>query len=164
MPSNVMPAREDSAPVDVRHSPGHLIRRCQQIAVAIFLDEFRDLAVTPMQFSALATIHARPGIDQRTLVNLIAIDRSTVGAILGGLEKRDLIRRITPKHNQRIKQLFLMPGGEDLLARSHEHVARTSQRILAPLDSSERAVFLRLLERLVDGNNEHSRAPLKLDD
>jgi DNA-binding MarR family transcriptional regulator len=149
--------------IDVEQSPGHLIRRCQQIAVAIFLDEFREYAVTPMQYAALATIQTRPGIDQRTLVNLIAIDRSTIGAILGGLEGRRLISRVTPRHNLRIKQLFISPEGEDLLARSRGHVEHLSDRILAPLDPADRGVFLRLIAQLVEGNNEHSRAPLKRD-
>jgi DNA-binding MarR family transcriptional regulator len=151
-------------PIEISGSPGHLIRRCQQIAVAIFLDEFRDFAFTPMQYAALATIQTRPGIDQRTLVNLIAIDRSTVGAILGGLEKRQLISRITPKHNQRIKQLFIMPLGEDLLNRSRDRIPRLTDRILGPLEPDDRATFLRLMAQLVDGNNEQSRAPVKLDE
>ena len=154
---------QDHDLTEIVRSPGHLIRRCQQIAVAIFLDEFREFKITPMQFAALATIETRPGLDQRTLVNLIAIDRSTVGAILGGLEKRELIRRVTPRHNQRVKQLFLTPAGEDLLSRSRAHIPRNAERILAPLAPEERGVFLALMAKLVDGNNEQSRAPLKLD-
>lgn len=139
------------------------MRRAQQIAVAIFLDEFREFSVTPMQYAALATIRNHPGIDQRTLVDLIAIDRSTIGAILGGLEKRGLIRRVTPRHNLRIKQLFLAPPGEELLDRSVEKAPNITTRLLAPLSAEEGETFVSLLRRLVDGNNELSRAPLKLE-
>jgi len=149
---------------DVRRSPGHLIRRCQQIAVAVFLDEFRELALTPMQFAALSTIAARPGLDQRALVNAIAIDRSTVGAVLQALETRGLVRRLTPRHNQRVKQLFPTPDGEDALRRSADRLARVDERLLAPLTKDEAAQLLRLLGQLADGNNDHSRAPLKLGD
>ncbi len=154
----------DLAALDIRRSPGHLMRRCQQIAVAIFLDEFREFNLTPMQYASLCAIQARPGMDQRSLVDMIAIDRSTIGAILGALETRGLVNRLTPKHNQRVKQLFLTPQGEDVLSRSRERASRVSRRMLSPLTDEEGGQFLQLLGRLVDANNEFSRAPLKLGD
>lgn len=38
---------------DVYSAPGHLIRRSQQIAVAIFFEEFGAYEVTPVQYAAL---------------------------------------------------------------------------------------------------------------
>lgn len=147
---------------DVYAAPGHLIRRSQQIAVAIFFDEFREWDVTPVQYAALVAIRDRPDMDQRTLVNTIAIDRSTVGSMLKVLEERRMISRATPKQNQRIKQLRILPAGEELLEATREAIARAQARILAPLDAKERAVFLEYLARIVDINNELSRAPLRI--
>lgn len=148
---------------DVYKAPGHLIRRCQQIAVAIFLDEFRGLEITPVQFAALVAIRDRPGIDQKTLVNLVASDRSTIGFIMRTLEERLLISRITPKHNQRIKQLYILPAGAKLLDMTRSHIERVNHRILAPLEPKERDQFMSYLARLVDLNNSLSRAPLVRD-
>jgi DNA-binding MarR family transcriptional regulator len=147
---------------DVYAAPGHLIRRSQQIAVAIFFDEFREWDVTPVQYAALVAIRDRPDMDQRTLVNTIAIDRSTVGSMLKVLEERRMISRATPKQNQRIKQLRILPAGEELLEATREAIGRTQERILAPLDLKERAIFLQYLARIVDINNELSRAPLRI--
>jgi DNA-binding MarR family transcriptional regulator len=146
---------------DVYKAPGHLIRRSQQIAVAIFLDEMRAHDVTPIQYAALVAIQTQPGIDQRTLVNLIAIDRSTIGVALRRLEERGLLARITPKHNQRIKQLFIAPAGRALLDASRTAIDKVQERILAPLSAREGATFMSLLARLVDINNGYSRAPLR---
>ena len=146
---------------DISNTPGHLIRRSHQIAVAMFLDEFQHTGLTPVQFAALSTIAARPGLDQSTLVNLIAVDRSTIGTILRGLEMRGLIRRITPHFNQRVKQLFIQPSGEDLLRATPNALRRSQERILAPLKPSERETFMNLLVRIVDSNNEFSRAPIR---
>ena len=157
------PAPDGELLTDIHDVPGHLIRRCQQIAVAIFLEEFRDTSLTPVQYAALATVHRRPGIDQITLVNLIAVDRSTIGAILRGLEERGFLKRVTPKHNQRIKQLFILPKGEALLRSGLPAIKRVQERILAPLPESEQATFLKLLARIVEGNNEFSRAPMKAE-
>jgi MarR family transcriptional regulator, lower aerobic nicotinate degradation pathway regulator len=149
---------------DVYKAPGHLIRRAQQIGVAIFFEEFDGWDVTPVQYAALIAIRDRPGMEQRTLVNYIAIDRSTVGSMSKGLEERKLIYRVTPKENQRIKQLFIKPAGERLLDDTRNIIARVQERILAPLDKKDQAVFMELLTRLVKLNNELSRAPLRISD
>jgi hypothetical protein len=51
--------------------PGHLIRRLQQIAVSIWLDETADCDVRPVQFAAMAAIRAFPGNDQMDLSRII---------------------------------------------------------------------------------------------
>jgi DNA-binding MarR family transcriptional regulator len=147
---------------DVYLAPGHLIRRSQQIAVAIFFEEFEGYDVTPVQYAALIAIRDRPGMDQRTLVDQIAIDRSTIGSMLKILEERGLILRVTPKNNQRVKQLFITEAGDRLLQSTRQHIYRVQERILAPLGVKERKLFTELLSRLVHINNELSRAPLKI--
>jgi MarR family transcriptional regulator, lower aerobic nicotinate degradation pathway regulator len=147
---------------DVYLAPGHLIRRSQQIAVAIFFEEFEGYDVTPIQYAALVAVRDRPGMDQRTLVDQIAIDRSTIGSMLKTLESRGLIRRVTPKDNQRVKQLFIAESGDRLLQSTREHIYRVQERILAPLNAKQRKLFTQLLSRLVHINNELSRAPLKI--
>jgi DNA-binding MarR family transcriptional regulator len=147
---------------DVHSAAGHLMRRAQQIAAAIFFDEMREVGLTPIQFAALVAIQDRPGIDQSTLVNLIAIDRSTVGNMLRRIEEKRLISRVTPKHNQRIKQLFITSEGRRILRESRNPVGRVHERILAPLKPQERSSFMANLAKLVHLNNEESRAPLRL--
>jgi len=149
---------------DVYKAPGHLMRRAQQIALAVFFEEFEGWDVTPVQYAALIAIRDKPGIDQRTLVNLVAIDRSTVGSMSKGLEERKLITRVTPKENQRIKQLFIKPAGERLLDDTRDIIARVQERILAPLSAAEQSTFMELLTRLVQINNSLSRAPLRISD
>ncbi len=146
---------------DLHDMPGHLIRRAQQIAVAIFFEEAKGHDITPVQFAALTAINDNPGIDQSRLVDAIAIDRSTVGTMLGRLEEKGLITRTTPAANRRIKQISMTPAGADLLAACRPAVEAAQRKILAPLSDAERAKFLRLLARVVDINNEASRVPLK---
>ena len=147
---------------DVYEAPGHLIRRSQQISVAIFFEEFSDYDVTPVQYGALVAIREHPGMEQRALVDQIAIDRSTVGAIMKTLEERGLIRRQTPKDNLRVKRLYITDAGDRLLQETRDNIYRVQERILAPLNAKERKAFTELLSRLVHLNNELSRAPLKI--
>jgi DNA-binding MarR family transcriptional regulator len=159
-------SKQVQGPLDLEglyKAPGHLIRRSQQIAVALFYSEFKDVQITPVQYAALAAIHSQPGIDQRTLVTLIAIDRSTVGTLVRLLEERGLISRVTPKDDQRVKRLFIGPEGRKLLTETRETMETVQQRILAPLNPSERKTFMASLAKIVRLNNNYSRAPLKID-
>jgi DNA-binding MarR family transcriptional regulator len=142
-------------------APGHLIRRCQQIAVAIFMDETRSFDLTPVQYAALVAVRAQPGLDQTRLVKLIALDRSTIGNVVERLEAKDLIARRTGSADKRSKLLYPTKRGSAMLDAISGAVARAQQRILAPLPPGERVRFMDMLARLVDLNNGLSRAPLQ---
>ena len=141
--------------------PGHLIRRLQQIAFALFLDQARAFDFTPVQYAALCAVSNNPGIDQTALCNAVALDRSTIGDVVGRLEKKGLITRTSGADDRRTKSLHITAAGRRLLTDIDPAVAATQRLILAPLKSSERAAFMRMLKHLVHLNNEHSRAPLR---
>jgi DNA-binding MarR family transcriptional regulator len=137
-------------PVDYLYAqPGHLIRRCQQIAVAVFAEETSGYDVTPVQFAALFTVREHPGLEQATLARLIAFDRSTVGSVIDRLEEKKLVVRRTAKHDRRAKLLYATDAGETLLKGVMARVARAQARMLEPLSARERKVFIKLMMRLV---------------
>ena len=139
--------------------PGHYIRRLQQIAVAIFLQETEEFGITPVQFAALQGVSAQPGIDQRTLARSIGFDTSTITGVIDRLETRGLVQRNASSSDRRVRLLTLTPAGEQLLADIVPPMLRAQERMLAPLPPGERSEFLRMLRLLVNANNELSRAP-----
>jgi DNA-binding MarR family transcriptional regulator len=145
--------------VDLDALPGHGIRRLQQIAVALFLEEVGDTGVTPVQYAALQAVADQPAIDQRTLAQRVGFDTSTIAAVIDRLEARGALKREVPPEDRRARRLTLTGEGEALLARVVPGMLRAQQRMLDPLSASERAVFLAMLRRVVDANNESSRAP-----
>jgi DNA-binding MarR family transcriptional regulator len=147
---------------DAYRGPGHLIRRLQQIAVAIFMDEFKVLEITPVQFMALVAVRDRPGLEQQAIADLIAIDRSSAGRVFQFLEDRGLVQRITPKNNRRTKQAFVTPAGTRLLNMGAKLIRQAEERILKVLSGSEQRQFMQQLVKLVDVNNTLSRAPLRM--
>jgi len=142
--------------------PGHLIRRAQQIAVAIFMEECAEFDLTPVQYAALAAIRENPGTDATRLSALIAFDRSTLGNVLERLEARKLVTRYSSPEDKRIKLLKLTAAGSGLVKRAEAAVLRAQERIVAPLRPEDRSKLIELLAQLVDLNNEASRAPLRL--
>lgn len=147
---------------DLQAMPGHLIRRAQQIAVAIFIEECATFDLTPVQYAALVAIRDNPGIDATRLSALIAFDRSTLGNVLERLETRGFVLRYASPGDRRIKLLKLSASGRALVKRAVAGVQRTQERILSPLRQEDRAVLLALLGQLVEANNDASRAPQRL--
>jgi DNA-binding MarR family transcriptional regulator len=143
--------------------PGHYIRRLQQIAVGVFMEETQAFGVTPVQFAALNALVATPGIDQRTLAASIGFDTSTIGGVVDRLEARGWVKRQVSPEDRRARLLQVTPEGKQLLQELSASVLSTQQRILAPLPEAERQEFLRMLKVLVATNNDASRAPRLVD-
>jgi DNA-binding MarR family transcriptional regulator len=152
-----------AASLDLDALPGHLIRRLQQIAVGLFMEETEAHDLTPVQFAALATIARQPGEDQRTLARTIGFDTSTIGGVIDRLERRGLVQRNPAPEDRRVRRLTLTDAGATLLAQVLPAMQRAQKRILAPLPAAERAEFMRLLAVLVTANNAASRAPSQPD-
>ena len=145
--------------IDLNTHPGYYIRRLQQIAVGIFLDESQELGITPVQYAALQAIHNAPGIDQKTLASSIGVDTSTIGGVIERLDTRRLVARTASDSDRRVKRLHLTADGKKLLAAVIPAMLRAQQRILAPLSERDSTSFMRMLKKLVDTNNDLSRAP-----
>ena len=139
--------------------PGHYIRRLQQISVAIFLQETEGFGITPVQFAALSALEEFPQIDQKTLANTIGLDASTIGGVIDRLESRDLVKRNPSEKDRRVHVLTLTSEGKHLLEDINPQVLKAQQRILSPLKKSQHAVLIEMLDTLVNGNNDASRAP-----
>ena len=144
--------------------PGHLIRRLQQIAVAIFMEETAEFDVTPVQYSALLAVRNHPGIDQTSLMKIIAFDRSTIGDVVQRLENKSLIRRTVNDADRRTRTLYITPSGRQLLSKAKKAVDAAQDKIVAPLTREERREFVRMMHKLVQLNNDHSRVPMQLSE
>lgn len=158
-PSILTMSRVKSPTVDLEELPGHYIRRLQQIAVAIFLQEAESTGVTPVQYAALQVVANQPDLDQRSLARHIGLDTSTIAGVIDRLEARGLMLRAASPSDRRVRLLRLTPDGEATLAAVVPAMQRAQEKILAPLPPARQREFMRMLRQLVEGNNELSRAP-----
>ncbi|HWW47212.1 MAG TPA: MarR family transcriptional regulator [Xanthobacteraceae bacterium] len=157
-----MPNNESAHSMDdVYLKPGHLFRRMQQIAVAIFMEECAPLDLTPVQYATLVAIRDYPGVDATRLSALIAFDRSTLGSVMERLETKGLITRRATPEDRRVKHLHLSQKGQRLLEKAIPLVDRAQERMLAPLPAKDQKTIMKLLAQLVDLNNDNSRAPMR---
>ena len=146
----------DAPATDLDAQPGHLIRRAQQIAVAMFAEALgRD--VTPVQYAVLRTLQDWPGIDQVTLAREVALDNSTTADIAARLETKGwILREVLPR---RQRALRLTADGAAMLAAWAPGLHTMNATLLSRLDPPEQLEFMRLLRKFVQLNNHQSRAP-----
>lgn len=148
--------------IDVYAMPGHLIRRLHQISVSVFAEKMAGAGIdlTPVQFSALTALAARPGMDQATLAGMIAYDRATLGGVVDRLEAKGALRREVSPHDRRARVLTLTEAGEALLVRARPLVDAAQTEMLAGLEPEERETMVALLQKAAITGNDRSRAPL----
>jgi DNA-binding MarR family transcriptional regulator len=147
---------------DLASRPGFLIRRLHQIHLALFAEECAGFDVTPVQYSIMSVIAARPGLDQSALSEEVGVDRATLANVVARLEEAGYLRRIVSRLDKRQKLLTLSPRGKTLLTKMQEPVCRAHNRTIEVLPPETRAVFMELLIKLVDANNDFGRAKLRL--
>jgi len=130
--------------------PGYLIRRLNQIHLALFAEECAGFGITPLNYSILACIAVQPGVDQAALSVELGVDRQTLINMAGRLEEAGYVRRVVSRFDKRQKLLTLAPRGKALLDSMQEPVSRAHVRTIEALAPEERAVFMDLLMRLVE--------------
>lgn len=144
----------DYQPAELENYPGYHIRRLQQIAVAVFMEETQEFGVTPVQYAALSAVLRQPGVDQRTLARMIGFDTSTIGSVIDRLEARGLMVRNTSPADRRVRLLSVTAEGAALLAAAEPSVLRAQQRMLEPLPQEQRGLFMEMMAVLVRQNDE----------
>jgi DNA-binding MarR family transcriptional regulator len=137
---------------DFAKAPGHLVRRAQQIAVALFMAELAAEDVTPVQFAILNAVMDTPGIDQITLAGRVAFDAATSGSVIGRLESKGWINREPDEIDRRRKLLWLTPAGHSATLQMKTAVERVQENLLKPLSQEESEHLSALLSKLVAGH------------
>ncbi|MDB5894798.1 MAG: transcriptional regulator, MarR family [Rhodoferax sp.] len=146
------------AAIDIQDQPGHLIRRANQIAVSVF-HETLGREVTPVQYAVLRTLQDKPGIDQVTMAQHVALDTSTAADIAARLETKGWITRQVVARGQR--ELRLTDAGTALLASMVPAMSEMQNTLLGTLTEQERHDLMTLLRKFVTANNDRSRAPMR---
>lgn len=143
--------------------PGHLIRRCHQIQMALYARATGSLGVTPLQYAVLRTISQHPRRSKRRLGEMAGLDRTTVSWIIVNLQNKELIAPTADSLHSRIRYFELTPLGSEMLAKLDPPLNAMQDLILEPLSPAERRAFLKSMQKIVAAYNHLSRAPMRGD-
>ncbi len=142
--------------VEIYEKPGHLIRRLHQISTSIFVEQAKAFDLTQVQYASLVALEHCPGIDQAQLGKAVAFDRTTGSVVVRRLVEKGLLDR--KKRNGRKSALYLTGAGRGLIQAMRARMGAVDRLLLKPLSDDERITFMRLLAKVVLGNNALGRA------
>lgn len=119
----------------------------------------RTIGLTRAQWRAIATISVNPGTTQREVANLLEINSVTAGRIIDRLEAAGLIERRPDPADRRANRIYTKPEAAPLQAKLTALALDEEALLLQGIDEAERAVLLRLLERMLANLQAAPAAP-----
>lgn len=126
---------------------GYQLRLAQIAVFRDFAAAAGDLGVSPGRFGMLVLIEANPGVTQSRLAEAVGLDRSTLVAVLDGLEDRALVER-RQGEDRRTNGLWITREGRAVLAQMKRRVTAHEARIAAGFSEAERRGLREALRRL----------------
>ena len=127
---------------------GYALRRAQSASFRHLERSAAAVALTPGQFSLLIAIEANPGLNQRRLADMFALDKSTLSPAMDALAKRGLVQRTRMPEDGRAWSLTLTPEGRQTLARMKAKVEAQESIMAGILNSGERRRLVDVLRRI----------------
>jgi DNA-binding MarR family transcriptional regulator len=138
--------------------PAHVIRRAHQRATMLFQEMVGEHDLTPTQMAALATIMKHGELSQNELGRRTAMDPSTISIVIRKLLKDGLVVRSASAADQRLSLIRLTDEGIRFTLPLLTKSVAVGNRVLAPLAPSERARFMEMLYRIVDGDTNTAQS------
>lgn len=135
-----------------------------QIHAALFLDAFGAVGVTPIQWGVMTVVAGQAGLNFNEIALEVGIDRSNAADVCTRLAEKGILSLSSSKADRRMKCVFITKKGERLLKQHNHLVVNVNERLLDPLSKAERKIFLTMLRRIVDHNNDASRAPIRISE
>lgn len=145
-PNSARPGEIDLGPLG--DSVGYLVRRAQVTIFQRFFEQFAAAGVRPAQYSVLTVIEHNPGLSQTRLAAALGIKKTNLVAMIDGLEKRGLARRMPAERDRRSHALFLTPKGGALMARLHRLDAALNRRLVQAAGEDDRRRLCEALRRI----------------
>ncbi|GHH63564.1 hypothetical protein GCM10017673_04710 [Streptosporangium violaceochromogenes] len=134
--------------IPIHSMPGFRVRRFHQLHDTIWEKELNGRITAP-QFGVLSTLAARPGIHQRVLCSLVALDSSTTADIVNRLVRSGLIHKRRDPGDRRRSLLELTSDGEALVKAAIPAVHEVNRRLTSALSEEDAIVLAGLIDRVL---------------
>jgi DNA-binding MarR family transcriptional regulator len=130
-------------------TPGHLIRRAQQVHTASWAQRLHGELTGP-QYAALVAVAMEPGIDQSRLAELASLDKNTAAGVVRRLVAQGWIQRAAHPADGRRHVLRITAPARAALRYLTPAAALVQQDLLQPVDAGRRETFIDLLARIAE--------------
>ncbi len=114
------------------------------------IERLKTLHLNSLQSRSLNFIAMYPGTMQRELANYLGKQQATVTNILKVLEEKKFIYRRIPKNNERQKNIYLTPEGEQMVEKVQTIFDELGRQMESVFSKEERQQFELFLKRAED--------------
>lgn len=128
-------------------SPGHLIRRAQQVHTSQWSTEFGQELTGP-QYAVLRSLSAVGESRQTRLVELVALDKATLSGVIDRLARRGLVAGRPDPADRRSRLVALTDAGRTLAEAALPRAERVQAQTAEPVPPAEREWLHHALELL----------------
>lgn len=128
---------------------GYQIRQAQTASFRDLAARFRDLNVTPGEFSLMTLVRSNPQIRQIDLTRIYKLDKSTMSVAVNRLVRRGLVAQRKLPEDRRFHGLSLTPAGEDLLNTVTAIVDDQERRMADAVGEEDWKTAMEALRRIV---------------
>jgi DNA-binding MarR family transcriptional regulator len=139
-------------PARILELPTWLISRAYAHSHRLLAEGFATADVRGYHYRLLAALEDFGPASQAALGRRTSIDRSDVVAALNDLAGRGLIQRSPDADDRRRNVITITPAGIKQLRTLDKIVAGVQEKLLAPLSARDRTQLIRLLGRLLEGD------------
>ncbi|MER6129540.1 MarR family transcriptional regulator [Streptomyces sp. NPDC001795] len=139
----------DQLPAPLESRLGYLLKHAQQRFARSSAEALAPFGIDGHELAVLVVLAGEDPLSQVEVAARLGVDRTTMVALVDGLEQRGLVERRRSVQDRRKNIVELTAAGEECLRRGERARREAERRFLAPLDEEEAASLVRALQRLV---------------
>ncbi len=129
---------------------GYLVKQLQHALRARMDNGLRSIGLSTGQYALLSAIDEVPGSSGAELARRCFITPQSVNGLIAGLVHAELVERTASVTHGRVIEIALSPSGRARLKAAHRIVFAIEDKMLGPLDGSQRRELAGLLKQCID--------------
>ncbi|GIO32066.1 MULTISPECIES: MarR family winged helix-turn-helix transcriptional regulator [Paenibacillus] len=113
-------------------------------------ESIQELGLNAQQGRMISYIaqHQDKGLIQKDLAQAFQRREASITSMLQGLEKKGYVERKIPADNERQKNIYVLPKGEELIDAFEGAFANVENEIIQALSAEEQETLLKLLSKI----------------
>lgn len=124
---------------------GFLMHDVSRLRRSVFDEFMKPLGVTRSQWWVLAYLSRHDGMIQSDLANVLELGKAALGGLIDRLETATFIERRADRVDRRVKRVYLLPKGHQIVKEMRVRSHAMSERMLAGLDLEQRNQLAEML-------------------
>ena len=128
--------------------------RFKQYFTAFFQEEGYNL--TPEQFLVMDAIWDEGKMSQQKIADTIFKDKNSVVKLLDGLEKKNLVRRVTNKDDRRQNLIEITPYAKEIQQNVTDIAMNAVDLIIKDIPKQDLHIFIKVLTKMAENMNENT--------